>query len=60
MQLIAFVQRLLKRHAPIRGMQMEDIHTIRLQLLQTLLQILSQNLRLVQPGIYWIVFRSER
>jgi hypothetical protein len=51
MQLIELLQRLLERHAPVRCMKVEDINTIRTQLLERLVQLLLDHLWLVGTSI---------
>jgi len=47
MQLVHCLEHLRERKTPIRGMQVEDIYTIRTQLLQARFEIRSQNFWLV-------------
>jgi hypothetical protein len=46
-QLIELLQRLLERHAPVRGVQVEDIDAIRAELFERLVQFLFNDLGLV-------------
>jgi hypothetical protein len=46
-QLVELLQRLLERHAPVRGVQVENIDTLRAELFEGLVQFLFDNLRLV-------------
>jgi hypothetical protein len=46
-QLIELLQRLLERHTPIGGVQVEDIDTIRAELLKGLVQLFLNHFRLV-------------
>jgi len=56
---IALPQRLLKRHAPVRRVQVEDIHALRVQLCQALLEALAQLVGLVLAWGDWVAFRGE-
>jgi len=57
--LIALPQCLLKRHAPIRRMQVEDIHALCVQLLQALLEALAQLVGLMLARVARVAFRCE-
>lgn len=59
MQLIQLLQRLRKRHRPVRRMQVKDIHALRLQLLQRLQQHLPHRGRLMRAGLLGVPFRRE-
>jgi hypothetical protein len=59
MQLIASLQRLTKRQTPIRSMQVKNIHALRLQLLQTLLELLPHVLGLMVARFRRIQLRGQ-
>ena len=50
-QLIELLQRLLERHTPVRSVKVEDINAIRTELLERLVQLLLNHLRLVGSSI---------
>ena len=50
-QLIELRQRLLERHTPVRSVKVEDINAIRTELLERLVQLLLDHLRLVGSSI---------
>ena len=51
MQLIELLQRLLEWHTPVRGVKVEDIDTVRAELLERLIQLLLNNLGFVSSSI---------
>jgi hypothetical protein len=57
-QLVELLQRLLERHAPVRGVQVEDIDTIRAELFERLVQFLFDDVRLVGAGSVRVPFRG--
>ena len=50
-QLIQLLQRLLERDAPVCSMEVEDINAVRTELLERLVQLLLDHLRLVSSSI---------
>jgi hypothetical protein len=50
-QLVQLLQRLLEGHTPVRSMEVEDINAVRTELLERLVQLLLDHLRLVGSSI---------